>query len=194
MHESLGSRKSVNPLTPLPFKAKLSLAITTATILLTIILWCLTTTGHLTPHLGNIGIASLPCLVILFSTGQLHLQDWLRLPWDIVMLAMGGSALTLIAQQSGLMPALASVFALKLSMFSLWTQHLFACTAIAVLASISSRFIAALVYCPSWCPLQRYWQLMVEAVMIWVVDSRRCHLCCCVHLHVLQGWRCQLVD
>lgn len=142
------SNENDNPLTPLPFKTKVSLAITTSTILLTIILWCLTTTGHLTPYLGNIGIASLPCLVILFSTGQLHLQDWLRLPWDVVTLAMGGSALTLVAQQSGLMPALASLLALKLSTFSLWTQHFLACTAMAVLASISSRFVAALVYLP----------------------------------------------
>ena len=137
-----------NPLTPLPLKTKISLTITASTIVVTIALWCFTTTGHLTPYLGNIGIASLPSLVILFSTGQLHLQDWLRLPWDVVMLAMGGSALTLIAHQSGLMPALASLLASKLSVFSLWMQHLLACTAMATLASISSRFIAALVYLP----------------------------------------------
>lgn len=129
-------------------RTRISLIVSVITIAVSVVGWCLVTTGHLKPLFGNIGIVSLLPLVVLFGTRILRLPDLLRLPWDIVLLAMGGSALTVVARRSGLLPALASSLAHVLAGFSPWSRYFFASLTMCLLSTLCSRFIAALVFLP----------------------------------------------
>lgn len=129
-------------------RTRVSLIVSVITIAVSVVGWCLVTTGHLKPLFGNIGIVSLLPLVVLFGTRILRLPDLLRLPWDIVLLAMGGSALTVVARRSGLLPALATGLVHDLSGVSAWSRYFLASLAMCLLATLCSRFIAALVFLP----------------------------------------------
>lgn len=118
----------------------------TAVTVGTILLWCLAL--RLTPVFGDMGIISLLPIVLLFGLGLLLTEDFNNYPWNIVVLAMGGTALGKAVALLGLLATIAKAIQVKVEHFSLFGVTLTFGLLILVMATFVSHTVAALIVIP----------------------------------------------
>lgn len=112
----------------------------------TMLMWI--TSRRFEGSLGGLSAVSLFPVVALFGTGVLGRDDLSKLPWDVILLAMGATSLSSICVHSGLMGLIEEGFAAHLGALKGWPRLVLLCLIMAVSGAIKSRYIAALVYLP----------------------------------------------
>lgn len=112
----------------------------------TIILWCVA--SRLEGIFGEMGIISLIPIILFFGGGLLTTEDFNNYPWNIVVLAMGGTALGKAVASSGLLSTIATGIQKQVEDFSLFGVALTFGLLILVMATFVSHTVAALIVIP----------------------------------------------
>lgn len=112
----------------------------------TILLWCFA--SRLLGLFGEMGIIALIPLILFFGTGLLTTEDFNNYPWNIVVLAMGGTALGKAVASSGLLSTIAVVIQHEVEDFSLFGVTLTFGLLILTMATFVSHTVAALIVVP----------------------------------------------
>lgn len=112
----------------------------------TIILWCFA--SRLTGIFGEMGIIALLPVVLFFGPGLLSTEDFNNYPWNIVVLAMGGTALGKAVASSGLLSTIAVTIRNEIETFSLFGVTLTFGLLILIMATFVSHTVAALIVVP----------------------------------------------
>lgn len=114
--------------------------------LLTIFLWCIA--SRLTGIFGEMGIIALIPIILFFGSGLLTTEDFNNYPWNIVVLAMGGTALGKAVASSGLLNTIAITIQHQVEDFSLFGVTLTFGFLILTMATFVSHTVAALIIIP----------------------------------------------
>lgn len=112
----------------------------------TILLWCFA--SKLTGIFGEMGIISLIPMILFFGSGLLTTEDFNNYPWNIVVLAMGGTALGKAVASSGLLNTIAVEIQNQVEDFSLFGVTLTFGLLILIMATFVSHTVAALIIIP----------------------------------------------
>ncbi|KAK6197468.1 low-affinity phosphate transporter [Scheffersomyces amazonensis] len=112
----------------------------------TIFLWCIA--SRLTGIFGEMGIIALLPIILFFGTGLLTTEDFNNYPWNIVVLAMGGTALGKAVASSGLLSTIAVTIQHEVEDFSLFGVSLTFGLLILTMATFVSHTVAALIIIP----------------------------------------------
>lgn len=112
----------------------------------TILLWCFA--SKLTGIFGEMGIISLIPMILFFGSGLLTTEDFNNYPWNIVVLAMGGTALGKAVASSGLLNTIAVEIQKQVEDFSLFGVTLTFGLLILIMATFVSHTVAALIIIP----------------------------------------------
>lgn len=112
----------------------------------TIFLWCIA--SRLEGVFGEMGIIALIPLILFFGTGLLTTEDFNNYPWNIVVLAMGGTALGKAVASSGLLATIAVAIKHQVEDFSLFGVTLTFGLLILIMATFVSHTVAALIIIP----------------------------------------------
>ncbi|KAK6457896.1 low-affinity phosphate transporter [Scheffersomyces xylosifermentans] len=113
---------------------------------LTILLWCVA--SRLTGIFGEMGIIALIPIILFFGSGLLSTEDFNNYPWNIVVLAMGGTALGKAVASSGLLATIAIAIQKEVEDFSLFGVTLTFGLLILTMATFVSHTVAALIIIP----------------------------------------------
>lgn len=114
--------------------------------LLTIVLWCFA--SRLEGIFGEMGIIALIPMICFFGSGLLTTADLNNYPWNIVVLAMGGTALGKAVASSGLLSTIAVTIQKEVENYSLFGVTLTFGLLILVMATFVSHTVAALIVIP----------------------------------------------
>lgn len=114
--------------------------------LLTILLWCFA--SKLEGVFGEMGIIALIPIILFFGPGLLTTEDFNNYPWNIVVLAMGGTALGKAVASSGLLATIAVTIQHEVQGFSLFGVILTFGLLILTMATFVSHTVAALIVVP----------------------------------------------
>lgn len=117
-----------------------------AITIITIFLWCIA--SKLTGIFGEMGIIALIPIIIFFGTQLLSTSDFNNYPWNIVILAMGGTALGKAVSSSGLLANIAKSIQYQVQDFSLFGVTLTFGLLILIMATFVSHTVAALIIIP----------------------------------------------
>ncbi|KAK6465490.1 SPX domain-containing protein [Scheffersomyces coipomensis] len=112
----------------------------------TIFLWCIA--SRLTGIFGEMGIIALLPIILFFGSGLLTTEDFNNYPWNIVVLAMGGTALGKAVASSGLLSTIAVTIQHEVEGFSLFGVTLTFGLLILTMATFVSHTVAALIIIP----------------------------------------------
>lgn len=112
----------------------------------TILLWCFA--SRLLGLFGEMGIIALIPIILFFGTGLLTTEDFNNYPWNIVVLAMGGTALGKAVASSGLLSTIAIIIQHEVEDFSLFGVTLTFGLLILTMATFVSHTVAALIVIP----------------------------------------------
>ncbi|KAL6453670.1 LOW QUALITY PROTEIN: PHO91 Low-affinity phosphate transporter PHO91 [Candida maltosa Xu316] len=112
----------------------------------TIALWCVA--SKLTSVFGESGIIALVPLILFFGSGLLTTEDFNNYPWNIVVLAMGGTALGKAVTSSGLLATIASVIQSQVEELSLFGVVLTTGIFVLIVATFISHTVSALILVP----------------------------------------------
>lgn len=112
----------------------------------TILLWCFA--SKLEGVFGEMGIIALIPLILFFGPGLLTTEDFNNYPWNIVVLAMGGTALGKAVASSGLLATIAVTIQHEVEDFSLFGVALTFGLLILTMATFVSHTVAALIVVP----------------------------------------------
>ncbi|PIS57452.1 hypothetical protein CJI97_000494 [Candidozyma auris] len=112
----------------------------------TIFLWCIA--SRLEGIFGEMGIIALIPLILFFGPGLLTTEDFNNYPWNIVVLAMGGTALGKAVASSGLLETIALSIQKEVEDFSLFGVVLSFGLLILTVATFVSHTVAALIVIP----------------------------------------------
>ena len=116
---------------------------------LTIVLFCL---GKLFarsfPMAGEMGIVAVVPLILYFGSGALSKDDFNGFMWNIVMLAMGGSALGHCVESSGLLNEVGLLIQARLAGMSMMLVVLIFCFVILIATSFISHTVGAFIFLP----------------------------------------------
>lgn len=112
----------------------------------TIGLWCVA--SKLAGVFGEMGIIALLPVVLFFGPGLLSTEDFNNYPWNIVVLAMGGTALGKAVALSGLLATIAVAIQHEVSGFLLFGVTLTFGVLILIMATFVSHTVAALIIIP----------------------------------------------
>ncbi|CAK7909309.1 low-affinity phosphate transporter Pho91p [[Candida] anglica] len=112
----------------------------------TIFLWCIA--SRLQGLFGEMGIIALLPIIIFFGTGLLSTEDFNNYPWNIVVLAMGGTALGKAVASSGLLKTIAITIQHQVESLSLFGVTLTFGLLILTMATFVSHTVAALIIIP----------------------------------------------
>ncbi|KAG7664632.1 PHO91 [[Candida] subhashii] len=112
----------------------------------TIFLWCIA--SKLTGIFGEMGIIALIPIILFFGSGLLTTEDFNNYPWNIVVLAMGGTALGKAVASSGLLATIAVTIQHQVEGFSLFGVTLTFGLLILTMATFVSHTVAALIIIP----------------------------------------------
>ncbi|EGV63278.1 low-affinity phosphate transporter [Yamadazyma tenuis] len=112
----------------------------------TIVLWCVA--SKLQGIFGEMGIISLLPIVLFFGPGLLTTEDFNNYPWNIVILAMGGTALGKAVSSSGLLKTIAIGIQHEVEDFSLFGIAITFGLLILIMATFVSHTVAALITVP----------------------------------------------
>lgn len=113
---------------------------------LTIVLWCVAL--RLEGIFGEMGIIALIPMVLFFGSGLLTTQDFNNYPWNIVVLAMGGTALGKAVASSGLLATISVAIQQEVQDFLLFGVTLTFGFLILTMATFVSHTVAALIILP----------------------------------------------
>ena len=114
--------------------------------IMTILLWCIA--SRLEGIFGEMGIIALIPLVLFFGPGLLATEDFNNYPWNIVILAMGGTALGKAVASSGLLSTIAQTIQAEVEDLSLFGVTLTFGLLILTMATFVSHTVAALIIIP----------------------------------------------
>lgn len=114
--------------------------------LITIVLWCFAL--RLEGIFGEMGIIALIPMICFFGSGLLTTADLNNYPWNIVVLAMGGTALGKAVASSGLLSTIAVTIQREVQDYSLFGVTLTFGLLILVMATFVSHTVAALIVIP----------------------------------------------
>ncbi|RKP30057.1 SPX-domain-containing protein [Metschnikowia bicuspidata] len=117
-----------------------------AVAILTILLWCFA--SRLEGIFGEMGIIALIPMICFFGSGLLTTADLNNYPWNIVVLAMGGTALGKAAASSGLLSSIAVTIQREVQDYSLFGVTVTFGLLILVMATFVSHTVAALIVVP----------------------------------------------
>lgn len=117
-----------------------------AVSLMTILLWCFA--SRLEGVFGEMGVIALIPLILFFGPGLLTTEDFNNYPWNIVVLAMGGTALGKAVASSGLLSTIAITIQHEVEDFSLYGVALTFGLLILTMATFVSHTVAALIVVP----------------------------------------------
>lgn len=117
-----------------------------AVSILTIGLWCVA--SKLNGIFGEMGMIALIPIILFFGTGLLSTEDFNNYPWNIVVLAMGGTALGKAVALSGLLATIAIEIQAQVAGFSLFGVTLTFGLLILTMATFVSHTVAALIIIP----------------------------------------------
>lgn len=112
----------------------------------TIFLWCIA--SKLEGIFGEMGIIALIPIILFFGPGLLTTEDFNNYPWNIVVLAMGGTALGKAVASSGLLATIAVSIQREVEGFSLFAVTLTFGLLILTMATFVSHTVAALIIIP----------------------------------------------
>ncbi|OBA19570.1 SPX-domain-containing protein [Metschnikowia bicuspidata var. bicuspidata NRRL YB-4993] len=112
----------------------------------TILLWCFA--SKLEGVFGEMGIIALIPIILFFGTGLLTTEDFNNYPWNIVVLAMGGTALGKAVASSGLLATIAVTIEKEVEGLSLFGVTLTFGLLILTMATFVSHTVAALIVIP----------------------------------------------
>ncbi|CAH2352736.1 low-affinity phosphate transporter Pho91p [[Candida] railenensis] len=112
----------------------------------TIFLWCIA--SRLEGTFGEMGIIALLPIVLFFGSGLLTTEDFNNYPWNIVVLAMGGTALGKAVASSGLLTTIAKIIQHQVADLSLFGVTLTFGLLILTMATFVSHTVAALIVIP----------------------------------------------
>lgn len=112
----------------------------------TILLWCFA--SKLEGIFGEMGIIALIPIILFFGPGLLTTEDFNNYPWNIVVLAMGGTALGKAVASSGLLATIAVTIEKEVEGLSLFGVTLTFGLLILTMATFVSHTVAALIVIP----------------------------------------------
>lgn len=112
----------------------------------TILLWCFA--SKLEGIFGEMGIIALIPIILFFGPGLLTTEDFNNYPWNIVVLAMGGTALGKAVASSGLLATIAIAIQREVEDFSLFGVTLTFGLLVLIMATFVSHTVAALIVVP----------------------------------------------
>lgn len=112
----------------------------------TIFLWCIA--SKISGIFGEMGIIALIPIILFFGSGLLTTEDFNNYPWNIVVLAMGGTALGKAVASSGLLSTIAKTIQAQVEGFSLFGVTLTFGLLILTMATFVSHTVAALIIIP----------------------------------------------
>ncbi|KAF5832470.1 Sodium/sulfate symporter [Dunaliella salina] len=136
----------VRPLKPYTDPMNMTQVYVILVSIVTVGLWCANT--FLQHIVGNMGVVAVLPMVAFFGFGVLSKDDFNGFLWNVVMLAMGGSALGESVKSSGLLSTLASDISEQISGMDLWTITGIFCGVVLVCATFISHTVAAMVILP----------------------------------------------
>ncbi|PVU96438.1 hypothetical protein BB561_001183 [Smittium simulii] len=115
--------------------------------IMTIILWCMS--SSLSGIFGDMGvIAILPILLLFASSLILSKEDFNNFLWTVVILAMGGTALGKAVQSSGLLREISNMIAVAIEGLSPYTVMVAFCGLVLVICTFVSHTVGALIVLP----------------------------------------------
>lgn len=117
-----------------------------AVLIGTILLWCVAL--RLQGVFGEMGIIALIPMVLFFGLGLLTTEDFNNYPWNIVVLAMGGTALGKAVASSGLLATISIAIKHEVQDFLLFGVTLAFGLLILTMATFVSHTVAALIIIP----------------------------------------------
>ncbi|WPK27207.1 hypothetical protein PUMCH_004584 [Australozyma saopauloensis] len=117
-----------------------------AVTIITILLWCFA--SRLEGIFGEMGIIALIPMICFFGSGLLTTADLNNYPWNIVVLAMGGTALGKAVASSGLLSTIAVTIQREVQDYTLFGVTLTFGLLILVMATFVSHTVAALIVIP----------------------------------------------
>ena len=123
-----------------------NIALAAAIALVTIAGWIAEPYGE--SVVGSLAIVALFPVVALFGLGVLSASDFARLPWSILLQAMGAGALNCCVRSSGLAREVARHAALLSSAPSLFAQVGLLVLVIVLSSNLKSHFLSALIFSP----------------------------------------------
>lgn len=112
----------------------------------TIFLWCIA--SKLSGVFGEMGIIALIPIILFFGSGLLTTEDFNNYPWNIVVLAMGGTALGKAVASSGLLTTIAVLIQHQVEDLSLLGVTLTLGIFILTIATFISHTVSALIVVP----------------------------------------------
>ncbi|KAJ9505749.1 hypothetical protein QJQ45_029250 [Haematococcus lacustris] len=114
--------------------------------LATVGLWC----GNvaLQKYTGEMGVVAVLPMVAFFGFGVLNKDDFNGFLWNVVMLAMGGSALGEAVKSSGLLLTIAQGIQEMVDGLNLWTVTIIFCACVLVCTTFISHTVGAMVILP----------------------------------------------
>ncbi|CAL8461976.1 g1507 [Coccomyxa elongata] len=127
---------------PITWKQMYVVAISVATIGL----WCANTA--LSKYTGQMGIVAIVPMVAFFGFGLLSKDDFNNQLWNVVMLAMGGSALGEAVKSSGLLESIAHSIENVVAGMGLWAVFSIFCALVLVATTFISHTVGAMVILP----------------------------------------------
>lgn len=117
-----------------------------AVAVFTIGLWI--SSKFLEPYVGEMGMISAVPLVFYFGPGILGKDDFNGFMWNIVVLAMGGSALGAAVKSSGLLAHIGKLIGAALTGFSQYVTLCLFAFAILIITTFISHTVGAIIFLP----------------------------------------------
>ncbi|KAH7816247.1 putative Divalent Anion:Na+ Symporter (DASS) Family Protein [Monocercomonoides exilis] len=99
-------------------------------------------------QLGNEAVIALIPFVVFFGFNLCKRSDLRELPWNMILLVMGGSALGEVIKQSHLLEMIAGWFSGAFSTWALWVKSIVLTLVVEVVAIIVSHTVSAIVFLP----------------------------------------------
>ncbi|CAL5222730.1 g5137 [Coccomyxa viridis] len=112
----------------------------------TVALWC--ANSALDKYVGQMGIVAIIPMVFFFGFGLLNKDDFNNQLWNVVMLAMGGSALGEAVKSSGLLSAIAHGIQDLIIDYGTWEVLAIFCALVLVATTFISHTVGAMVILP----------------------------------------------
>lgn len=118
----------------------------TAVAAITVLLWVCS--EFLQPYVGEMGALSVFPLVMYFGTGILGKEDFNGFMWNIIILAMGGSALSAGVKSSGLLAHVGLLLTKALSGLGQYVTLCIFAFAVLIITTFVSHTVGAMIFLP----------------------------------------------
>ena len=99
-------------------------------------------------YFGGIGILAIFPLLAFFGSGILGKEDFNGFLWNVVMLAMGGSAIGTVVQESGLLKEISNMISDQVTGLGLWTVCIIFSLLMLVVSTFVSHSVSSIIMTP----------------------------------------------